>query len=431
MNVLLVNTYDKGGAANSCKRLHMGLLAKGITSNVLLRFKQNNWPKSLCFKQPQKKRAFLDKVANKAQRILRELKLYSDIDGSKRKHQHFLSQRNRNLEMFSFPNSDCDITQSEFYKEADIINLHWVANYLDYKTFFESNKKPVVWTLHDMNPFTGGEHYLEEFLGIDAAGYPIKRNLSDEEIKIGNENFGIKKEVLSKVSNLTVVTPSEWLAKEARESEVFKNVKVHCIPYGLDTSIYAPRDKKYSRDLFGIPEGKKVVLFVADSISNNRKGFVFLKRAFEQLSDSNLVLCAIGNKNTDLSSVENAYELGPIFDERLMSIAYSAADVFVIPSLMDNLPNTVLESLVCGTPVIGFPVGGIFDMIQDGENGFITEEISVNSLVETLQKFLENPSCFDNVSIRENAIKKYDQSVQSKKYIDLFNTILKSAENKI
>jgi glycosyltransferase involved in cell wall biosynthesis len=108
-----------------------------------------------------------------------------------------------------------------------------------------------------------------------------------------------------------------------------------------------------------------------------------------------------------------------------MSVVYSAADVFVIPSLMDNLPNTVLESLMCGTPVIGFPVGGIPDMIQNGENGFITEEISVNSLVNTINKFLDNPNCFNKVEIRNNAVKKYDQKVQSKKYIDLFESILK------
>jgi glycosyltransferase involved in cell wall biosynthesis len=426
MKVLVVNTYDKGGAANSCKRLHLGFLFEGITSNVLLRFKQNNWPKSVCFKQAQKKLTFLDKAENKAKLILKELKLYSEIDVSKRKCQQFLSQRDKKLEMFSFPNSDFDITKSEFYKEADIINLHWVANFLDYETFFERNKKPVVWTLHDMNPFTGGEHYLEEFLGIDVAGHPIGRNLSQEEKRVAKENVAIKTLALLAVDNLTIVAPSEWLAEEARKSETFKGRPIFCIPYGLDSEIFAPRDKNYSREVLNIPKEKKVILFVADSIDNNRKGFIFLKKAFEQLANSDLVLCAIGNKNSELESIDNIYELGPIYDERLMSIAYSAADVFVIPSIMDNLPNTVLESLMCGTPVIGFPVGGIPDMIQDNENGFITEEISVDSLVKTLNKFLSNPSCFNRFEIRENALKKYDQKVQAQKYIDLFGDILSS-----
>ena len=107
-------------------------------------------------------------------------------------------------------------------------------------------------------------------------------------------------------------------------------------------------------------------------------------------------MCAIGVKTNTLKTEDNRIELGIIRDERLMSVVYSAADVFVIPSLMDNLPNTVLESLLCGTPVIGFPVGGILDMVQDGENGYLTNEISVPALVKTLNTYLAAPTIFDN-----------------------------------
>lgn len=429
MKVLIVNTYDKGGAANSCKRLHLGLLLAGITSNVLLRFKQNNWLNSFCFRQPQKKLSLLDKIENKIKRILIELKLYNAKEVSKNREDLFVNSRLKGLEMFSFPNSDFDITQSAIYKEADIVNLHWVANFLDYETFFEINTKPVVWTLHDMNPFTGGEHYNEQYLGIDELGFPIKREQSEEELRIAKENKEIKIQALLNVANLTIVCPSQWLAEEAKKSEILKGRPIYCIPYGLDSKIFAPRDKHYSREILGISNEKKVILFVADSVDNNRKGLVFLKRAFEQLADSNVVLCAIGDKQTDLESIDNFLELGPIYDERLMSIVYSAADVFVIPSLMDNLPNTVLESIMCGTPVIGFPVGGIPEMIQDGINGFVTNEISVNSLFEKIKIFLDNPTCFDKNEIRQNAIKKYDQKVQSKKYIDLFTKILNEQVN--
>lgn len=430
MKILIVNTYDRGGAANSCKRLHLGLLLEGITSNILLKIKQNNWSNSFCFKQPPPTISKFVRIKNKVKRILTELKLYNKHNVSVNNEQVFLIGRLKGLEMFSFPNSDSDITQSENYNEADIINLHWVANFLDYQTFFEKNKKPIVWTLHDMNPFSGGEHYEEKYLGIDESGYPNNREISEEENRFAKENTVIKMQALSKIDNLTIVAPSEWLADQARKSEVFKGIPVFCIPYGLDSEVYARRDKNYSRELLNIPKDKKVILFVADSIDNNRKGFIFLKKAFDLLADSNLVLCAIGEKNSNLETPVNVLELGSIHDERLMSVAYSAADVFVIPSLMDNLPNTVLESLMCGTPVIGFPVGGIPDMIQNGVNGFITEEISVNSLVETINKFLNNPDCFNEMEIRENAVKKYDQKVQAKKYIDLFEGILNSQVHK-
>lgn len=427
MKILIVNTYDRGGAANSCKRLHLGLLLKGMDSKVLLKSKQKNWPKCSEFMFPDNLLSTQQKIRTKFKRIFRELKIYSP-KSKKDVNQDFLNNREKGLELYSFPNFNIDITESDLYKEADVINLHWVANFLDYESFFKKNKKPVVWTLHDMNPFSGGEHYEEIFLGIDENGNPIERQKTELEIKLSNKNLALKQEILSKVDNLTIVAPSKWLVQEAQKSEVFKGFKIHYIPYGLDPNIYKPRKQDYSRDILNIPQGKKVVLFVADSISNNRKGFIFLKKALEQLNDSNLVLCAIGSKNSSFKSFDNIIELGSINDERLMSIAYSAADVFVIPSLMDNLPNTVLESLMCGTPVIGFPVGGILDMIQHAENGYITDEISVQSLKSTLSKFLTAENNFDRLSIRENAIKKYDQKIQADNYISLFNDIFDTSK---
>lgn len=421
MKVLIVNTFDIGGAAIASKRLHLGLISNGVQSQVLLRHKTNNWYKSASFTQVNL--PFYNLLQRIVKRTLKELKLYRN------KNQEFLRERNKDLEMFSFPHSDCDITKNSLYEESDVINLHWVADFLDYQTFFKKNKKPVVWTLHDMNPFTGGEHYCETFLGIDEEGFPIKRSISDKEIRLANKNLAVKKLAISKISNLTVVAPSKWIEEEAKKSEIFKNVKIHYIPNSLNSEIFSPKNKNYSKDLLNLPQDKKVVLFAAESISNNRKGFLYLKRAFERIEDSNIVLCAIGSKKNSLESIKNVVELGPINDEILMAVAYSAADVFVIPSLMDNLPNTVLESLFCGTPVIGFPVGGIRDMIQDGENGFLAEEISVDSLVLTLNKFLTNANCFDRERIRQNALNKYATAIQSERYIDLFRSILKTTNS--
>lgn len=421
MKILLINAFDKGGAANSCKRLHLGLLSKKINSKVLLKSKQNNWLNSFNFVQFTESISKIERLEKKIKRILKKYKVYSLVK-RKDEAQEFLNFRPAGLEMFSFPDSGIDLTHSDLYKEADIINLHWVANFLDYQSFFKKNIKPIVWTLHDMNPFSGGEHYWEEYIGIDESGFPIRREYSKEELRVARKIIALKKQVMSKVYNLTIVAPSEWLAEEARKSEVFKGKTILCIPNGLDPKIYSTRDKNYARELLGIPRDKKVILFVADSISNNRKGFAFLMEAFKQLEQENISLCTVGN--SEGFGTNMVLELGAINDENLMSYVFSAADVFVIPSLMDNLPNTVLESLMCGTPVIGFPVGGIPDMIQDGINGFLTNEISVVSLYETLNKFLTSTEKFDRNKIRKEAIEKYDQKVQAKKYIDLFQKIL-------
>lgn len=423
MKILIVNTYDIGGAANACLRLHEGLLKNGIDSNVLLRDQHKKILNTHKLNAVKKKKSRTQRVWDKFSSILKTLNIVKDKPS---KNAVFIKDRASTLELFSSPTSNYDITASDLYKEADIINLHWVADFLDYKSFFEKNTKLVIWTLHDMNPFTGGEHYEEQFLGIDNFGKPLPRQITVLEEKVFKKVLSFKIKLFKKVENLTIVAPSIWLVEEAKKSQTFNGKQVLHIPYGLNKDIFKPRDKNNSRDILKIPKDKKVILFVAESIDNNRKGFNYLKIAFEQLESEDVVLCAVGNKNEVLASINNVIELGMINDELLMSKVYSAADVFVIPSLMDNLPNTVLESLMCGTPVIGFPIGGIPDMIENGVNGLITKEISVSSLLETIKLFLTEDLIFDRNLIRKEAVKKYALEVQVNRYMELFNNVLRN-----
>lgn len=421
MKILLVNTFDRGGAANACLRLHNGLLEEGIDSNILFKVQQKKIVNSSVLKPLQKKLSTSVKIKNKIKRILIELKLAKK---RKPKENLFIKNRNKNLELFSYPNSLYDVTESPLYKEADIINLHWVANFLDYESFFRKNTKPVVWTLHDMNPFTGGEHYSENIVGINNKGFPIKRELTSIEKNEFKKVLEIKQAVFKNVKNLHIVSLCNWMSSEIKKSAIFNKFPISIISNGIDSEVFKPRNTEYSRAILGIPKDKKVLLFVADSISNHRKGFVFLQKAFEKLDRNDTVLCAIGSKKSLLETISNSIELGPIYDERLMSIAYSAADAFVIPSLMDNLPNTVIESILCGTPVIGFPVGGIVDMIQDGENGYLAKEISAASLLEAINKYFVNSERIDSTKIRRNAVEKYNINISVKFYKKCFNELL-------
>jgi glycosyltransferase involved in cell wall biosynthesis len=416
MKVLIVSTSDIGGAANACLRLHEGLIKNGCDSDVLLSKKQRNVYRTHLLNPNY---TIFHKLYLICLKILKFLKIYN----YRSKKDKFISSRSSNLEMFSYPKSNYDITKSDLYKEADVVNLHWVANFLDYKSFFQKNKKPLVWTLHDMNPFTGGEHYEELFDGIDKSGKPLKRMKTKKEIDESDAILEFKKNLVKGVNNLTIVAPSRWLQYEASRSDVFKGNKVVHIPYGIDSDIFDLKDKVYSREVFNIPKNKKVILFVSESINNSRKGFVLLKKAFEKLSSDKILLCAIGNSNINSNNSENVVKLGPIYHERLMALAYSAADLFVIPSLMDNLPNTVLESIMCGTPVVGFEVGGIPDMIQNGVNGYLADEISAESLYAAIMKYLESPDRFDREKIRDLAREKYDLNIQAKRYKELFNKI--------
>jgi glycosyltransferase involved in cell wall biosynthesis len=419
MNPLLINSYDTGGAANACLRLHQGLLQQQINSRVLLKNKTNlSIPETYKFTAQLSNSTLGQKLSRQTISVLKCLKLY------KAKADTFIANRPAGLEIFSYPFSSYDITQSEQYRQADIVNLHWTVDLLDYPSFFRKKDKPVVWTLHDQNPFTGGEHYVEEYIGMNADGYPIKREVTKQEKEKFNEILDVKEKALKGVENLRIIALCNWMAREVKNSALFGSYKVDIIPNGLDSAVYKPRNKEYSRELLNIPQDKLIILFVSASVNSKRKGFEYLLKAFETVNNRDVVLMSIGSKESGLVKAHNIIELGMIYDELLISIIYSAADVFVIPSLMDNLPNTVLESIMCGTPVIGFPVGGIPDMVEDGFNGYLTEEISAPALARTIERFLDTKDQFNSQKIREQAVQKYDLPVQAKRYIELFERIL-------
>jgi len=420
MNVLIVNTYDRGGAANACLRLHKGLLESGVDSSVLLLHKQKEISNTYKFQLNNNKIRiknplnFFKKNKNSQLKIKQSLK------------QKFLKNRKKELEWFSFPDSNFDITTSKLYEKADVVNLHWVANFLDYNSFFKKNTKPVVWTLHDMNPFSGGEHYEEQHLGLDDNGFPKKRKISSIEELIFKQVLDYKKQALKNFDDLHIVTLSKWMSKEVKKSSILNRFPSYRIPNGLNPELFKYHDKKQCRNILGLPENKKIILFVSDSNSNARKGLVYLQKAYAELKLEDVILCTVGNNNDEITQNHNVINLGVIDKVDVMSKVYSAADVFVIPSLIDNLPNTVLESLMCGTPVIGFPVGGIPDMIEHGVNGLLTKEVSVSSLKQTIKSFFDTYQNFNQQKIRANAVEKYSLNKQTKAYIGLFSSILKN-----
>jgi len=421
MNTLLISTYDVGGAAKACVRLHKGLLIENFNSHLLVKYQAlADIPKANRISHFAISKTFSQKSSDKFFRILNELKIFHKTDNK----YNFFSIRPKGLEIFSYINSEYDITISEQYKNADIVNLHWVADFINWKSFFEKNKKTIVWTLHDQNPFLGGEHYDEQYLGISEDGLPLQRIITDKE-KIESESIlKEKKRILKNIENIFVVTPSKWLSSVSQKSELFCKYRHKVIPNGVDESIFFLKNKSFCRELLKIKENDKVILFVADSLTNNRKGFVYLQRAFQKLKNEDVLLLAVGSGDNILNNNKKHRELGKINDELLMSVIYSAADVFVIPSLMDNLPNTVLESLMCGTPVIGFPIGGIPDMIIDQQNGLLAKEISVSALTETIEYFLNNSNLFNNHQIAFVAKQKYSLDIQAKAYIELYKDLL-------
>ncbi|WP_038029198.1 glycosyltransferase [Thermonema rossianum] len=421
MKIVHINTYDRGGAANACLRLHMGLRNLDVESKALLKYKTRHIEDTYVYNPDEA--SWSDKVKNKLVRIGRELKLLPWIPYYERRALA-LQQYREGLEMISYPFSDVDITASELYQEADIVHLHWVAGFLDWKSFFQKNTKPVVWTLHDQNPFLGIEHYAERFRGMDSNGKPIPRVYAPQEQAEEQKMRKYKQQMLARLKGeLLVACPSLWLMKESQKSELLGAYEHRHIPYGFPTHIFKPLDKGFCREVLGLPKSGKVLLFVSDVLENKRKGFAFLKAALNNGRYNGWILCAVGKKTAGASSSE-IIELGAIYDERLMAMAYAAADLFVIPSLEDNLPNTMIEALLCGTPVVGFPVGGIAEVIQDGHNGWLCPEISVEALSATIERAMREADNMDRAQIAAEAAEKYNMEKQARAYIKVYEELL-------
>ncbi len=406
MRILHVSTLDWGGAANAAIRLHKGLLKQGVDSRFLsLRKNDPAIPQSYAYYESTFSSPLLRKGMDYAERTYNRL--------------NSLKVRNRpeHFEVFTLTNQFSNILRNPHYQQADIVNLHWVGRFMDYPGFFRRNTKPVVWTLHDMEPFNGGNHYEVEF---PFEGY---RDLiaKQEEMKIK----------ALRGQNLTIVGPSRWLMQRSKESEVFGSFPHMNIPYGMDTSVFTMMNRQEAKKAWGIPLDKPAFLFVAEVITNRRKGFHLLKEALTQLSDLNVAICAVGKADESLKSIPNFFHLGVIKDERKMALAYAAADAFVIPSVEDNLPNTVLESICTGTPVIGFHIGGVPDMVRHGENGVLCEEVSATALAEGIRHFLGQRHLFDPHAISLEAHRRYDESVQASRYVDLYERLLQPARVRV
>jgi glycosyltransferase involved in cell wall biosynthesis len=409
MKVLHICSYDIGGAATAAIRLHCSLLNKGIDSKILFLKsfkKRGHIPSSFEYNKSGFK-YLLKSIINKLKIAL----------SSSQSDTAILARYKMNYEIFSFANtSNHSLVNHPLVQECDIINLHWIAGFVDYKTFFGSIKKPIVWTLHDMNPILGGFHYKEDEI----------RNCKNELIrKIDDKQYWYKLNAISNISttSLYTIAPSQWMFQEISISKSLSRFEKKIIPYGIDYCIYYPKDRTVIKKKFGL-KNKITVLFVAEHLHNPRKGFEFV---IELLKDESILRVAeflvVGNAHSS-EIIKGIKYLGVIKSEKEMSEVYNAADIFLLPSKEDNLPNVMMESLACGTPVVAFNIGGIKDMITNGMNGFLADQINTKGLNTALENCIEQIQRFDRTRISTEIKNKYSLNKQAVSYIDLYKQII-------
>ena len=297
--------------------------------------------------------------------------------------------------------------------------------------------KPVVWTLHDMNAFTGGCHYscgCNKFNAMCSQCPQLGPGVCSDPAQYAWEQ---KRKAYSSL-NITVVTPSRWLADCARQSSLLNRFPVHIIPYGLPLNIFKPLPSQSFRERHNISKKVKIVLFGAAGVANKRKGFFYLLQALEKISlvnkDQELIFMFFGSfsKGVNLNIKHPVLQLGYINDESILAEIYSCSDIVVVPSVEDNLPNIVLEAMASGTPVVGFATGGIPDMIIDGQTGFLSQTGSVDDLAACIGKMLSNDDQRKIISenCRLKAISEYDIKGQALRYHNLYENILTRPANR-
>jgi len=334
--------------------------------------------------------------------------------------------------IFSQAEIGVDLSTNALVKEADVIHLHWINfGFLSLKSIKKliATGKPIVITLHDMWTFTGGCHYSKDCTNyLRSCGNCLPYLKHPHETDLSGKGWKRKAE-LFRHKNLTIVPCSEWLASKARQSSLLKDKKVLSVPNPIDVSVFKPEEKSKSKKIFNLNPDKNYILFAAMKVSDERKGFAYFKRGLEILATKfpnalhSTELLIFGQyQEEDFAGIPfKINSLGRLSEVSSIVNAYSAASVFVIPSLEDNLPNTIMEAMACGTPVVGFNTGGIPEMIDHHKTGYVAEYKSSEDLAEGINWTLfQAPYESLCAASREKAVAEYSEETVAGKYIRLY-----------
>jgi glycosyltransferase involved in cell wall biosynthesis/Flp pilus assembly protein TadD len=423
LKVVHLATTDFGGAGKAAYRLHTGLRESGVDSTMLVVNRKNLDP---------------------SVRILPSGPVGGIIDCPEqyppnqeyahRIWQHWTEnvshypERAPGMEIFSDDYSELGLECSREIQQADIVNLHWVAGMVNWVNATRALRgKKVVWTMHDMNPATGGCHYSGACTRYRESCGACPMLGSQETDDLSRTVWQYKRFGYGKL-DITPVSPSRWLAGVAQQSSLLSPFQARVIPNGFPTEMFRPSPRREQvRDGYGVPKGAKVVLFGAESLLTERKGFVFLLHALKAMAGDGIVFAFFGKIPPEVELQLNLplINVGFIEDEKTLAEVYSMADLFVIPSIEDNLPNTVVEAMLCGVPVVGFDIGGIPDMVEHKKTGFLVAPRDVAGLVEGIRWCLFHPEAEKlGANSRAKAEKFYSLEAQAASYSALYRELL-------
>lgn len=416
MNILHLNTLQTGGAALCAMRINNALQEEGADSRMLFaedlslpegitgaiaEQDKSIWyahPWMLRFKYQVVKLPFWTVRDHEKMEIVLRRK---NEELTKKLYLHGPSSRYKN------------IAYHPLVDWADVVHLHWVANFVDYPTFFRNVKKPIVWTLHDKFPASGALH-------LESDHYPVPDSLKD----IDNYCRKIKRESILKSNNLNIVAISELMVDECKKSDVLKGFPVTLIHNGVDTEVFHLNNKSAARKELELSEDAKVFLFSANNIYDDNKGFHRLVDAIESLNISNAMLVCIGIFNPSVKKPKASFPIvctGYIDEQSLLAKYYSSADYYLQCSYTESFGQTIVEAMACGTPVISTKCGVAPELIQPF-NGVLCGGFDSGALAHAIEIALAQD--YDPNSIRRYILDNYQYSIIARQYLDLYRSII-------
>lgn len=413
MKILHINTKDMdGGAARAAFRIHQGLLDAFVDSDFFV-----------------KKKTLTNRSIIVPNGLINNLKLFIN------ERMDFLIKKLCGKKTYMSWSSNqfiFDISGSILEDKYDVVNLHWIN-----EGFFPVNKiatinQPIVWTLHDSWPFTGGCNipYGCKKYEFDCAN--CEQLEGSNRIDLSKYMFHSKMKAYK--NGFSIVCPSRWLADCAKRSMLLRNMDIKVIPNGIDTAKYHPVDKNVARAALGLSKNCKIILFGAmNAMTDKNKGYDYLNKAiqlfYEKRFNTDVEVIVFGGESCE----ENfdfgfrTWYTGRLYDDISIKLLYGAADVMVVPSKSENLPNTVLESMACGTPVVAFNVGGLPDIIDHKVNGYLAYPYDVIDLANGIKYVLDEDSSVGELSknSRDKIVEVFDIKVVAQQYIDLYTELIK------
>jgi glycosyltransferase involved in cell wall biosynthesis len=416
--VHLSQTDGGAGAGRAAYRIHRSLLSLGVKSILLVSDKRTDDTTVFCAS---------DGWARRLQRKICEYLETKLARASARSSSVFISPSR--FSYFS-PASDPRV------QAADIVSLYWINGAFIPPEGLAGITQPIVWRLSDVWPFTGCCHYPGECTRFEqqCGNCPQLRTPSGHD---ASYRLWKRKEAAWKGLNITVAAPSQWVASLARRSALFSGRRVEVIPTGVDIDRFRPMNKQEARARLGLPADKIVLVFGAmSSTSDARKGFKELCSVLKTLASSPLserILAVVFGNFLPLPVLPvSAISLGEIHDDERLAAAYSCADMVIVPSLEDNLPNVALEAIACGAPVAGFAVGGMPDIVRQGWNGVLAPTGDTSGLAKAMADALSKPETLAVMSAqsREHALKYFSSRTQAESYLKLYEELIENAKNR-